>query len=248
LQYLQHGTLEAHLEELQRDPDSLDAMAAEPTTPTGHQQQPPPQQQQQQQQVLQENSTQAAGDSHYVTPTETLQQQAAGSAAVRLPGRPLGHGLGSNPDVLAARADWLLHLGLHEEAYQLTSSILVQDPYAMQVSCWEGSWWEGSCNSLYILIPATCCSDRALCHWAGIRLSSMPSPTVQLLLLCLQALTTHLAAALQLGKKNELFLRLVNLFLTGGALSLPADERPCAAPAHLAADRPNYIIVQDSQS
>lgn len=76
----------------------------------------------------------------------------------------------------------------------------------------------------------------------------MPSPTVQLLLLCLQALTTHLAAALQLGKKNELFLRLVNLSLTGGALSLHADERPCAALAHLAADRPNNIIVQDSQS
>jgi anaphase-promoting complex subunit 6 len=55
--------------------------------------------------------------------------------------------------VLACRADWLLYQGRFEDAYQLTSVLLGQDPYATQ------------------------------------------------------ALTTHLAAALQLGKKNELFLR-----------------------------------------
>jgi len=139
MQYLQHDALEAHLQELQRDPDSLDAMAAGPTTPTAQQQQQSQQlgdtnMLQQQQQLLQDSSSQAAPGSGYITPSETPQQQAAGSAAVRLPGRPPGHGLGSNPDVLAARADWLFHLGLHEEAYQLTSSILALDPCATQVS------------------------------------------------------------------------------------------------------------------
>ena len=57
----------------------------------------------------------------------------------KLPGSPgPGCGLGSNTDVLAARADWLFYQGRYEDAYQLTSAILAQDPYATQVSRWAG--------------------------------------------------------------------------------------------------------------
>eukprot|EP00775_Hariotina_reticulata_P001960 gene1960-2287_t len=99
-----------------------------------------------------EQALAALVDNHMLTNAEELELLDG------LPFRPEDRWLAlvyraNNPDVLAARADWLFHLGLHEEAYQLTSSILTQDPYATQ------------------------------------------------------ALTTHLAAALQLGKKNELFLR-----------------------------------------
>lgn len=152
-QYLQHDSMEAHLQELQQQPGGAAAMATEPTTPGGsprsssqpmqtsepQQEQPYHHQQQQQQQPFEQQQQQ--------------QQPGAAARAPSLPGQPLqGCGLGSNPDVLASRADWLFQLGRYEDAYQLTSAVLADDPYATQ------------------------------------------------------ALTTHLAAALQLGRKNELFL------------------------------------------
>jgi hypothetical protein len=142
LQYLQHESMEAQLQELQQQPDSSgDDMATDPTHAAADStlKDTTPQQQQQQQQAGMD------------TPSPP---QAAAAAMPGVPGTPSGgYGLGSNADVLACRADWLFHLGRYEDAYQLTSSILSQDPYATQ------------------------------------------------------ALSTHLAAALQLGKKNELFLR-----------------------------------------
>uniref|UniRef100_A0A383WBY8 Uncharacterized protein n=1 Tax=Tetradesmus obliquus TaxID=3088 RepID=A0A383WBY8_TETOB len=142
--YLQHEHMEAQLQELQQQPGSSgDDMATDPTSMPADAalNDTTPQQQQQQQQ--------AGMDS-----TPSPPQDAAAAALPGVPGTPSGgYGLGSNPDVLACRADWLFHLGRYEDAYQLTSSILSQDPYATQ------------------------------------------------------ALSTHLAAALQLGKKNELFLR-----------------------------------------
>ncbi|KAK9823965.1 hypothetical protein WJX72_006697 [[Myrmecia] bisecta] len=64
-----------------------------------------------------------------------------------------GCGLANNLDVLVCRAEWYYHLGAFRECYQLTSSVLESDPYAME------------------------------------------------------AFPVHLAAALELRKKNELFLR-----------------------------------------
>ncbi|KAF8071217.1 APC6 [Scenedesmus sp. PABB004] len=145
--YLQHDSMDAVLEELQAQPGGATAMAAEPTTPTGAEQEQQAQQAHQAQQAQQQAQQQ---ESQAQQRHDCEQQQGAPG----LPGAPSGGcGLGSNPDVLAARADWLLHLGRADDAYALTSGILASDPYASQ------------------------------------------------------ALTTHLAAALALGKKNELFLR-----------------------------------------
>jgi hypothetical protein len=152
LQYLQHDFMEAQLQELQQQPGptSPDTMMATDTPDEHHQQQ---------QQAGSSSQDQVTPGPSTVTPP--AQQQPAGQFTS--PSSPLWHklpgnagpgcGLSSNSDVLACRADWLFYQGRFEDAYQLTSVLLAQDPYATQ------------------------------------------------------ALTTHLAAALQLGKKNELFLR-----------------------------------------
>lgn len=152
--------MEAHLQELQQQPG--------PTSPDNMATDAPNQQQQHQQQQQHPSSSQGQGQVTAGTTTPPAQQQSgpAAAAAAASPSSPLWHnlpgtpgpgcGLTNNNDVLACRADWLFYQGRFEDAYQLTSVLLAQDPYATQ------------------------------------------------------ALTTHLAAALQLGKKNELFLRCVD--------------------------------------
>jgi hypothetical protein len=157
LQYLQHDFMEAQLQELQQQPG--------PTSPDNMATDAPDQHQQHQQQQQHPSGSQGQGQVTPGTTTPPAQQQSgpAAAAAAASPSSPLWHnlpgtpgpgcGLTNNSDVLACRADWLFYQGRFEDAYQLTSVLLAQDPYATQ------------------------------------------------------ALTTHLAAALQLGKKNELFLR-----------------------------------------
>lgn len=130
VQYLQHSTLEQHLQELQQHPLSQEQAIVDPMQDAN----------QQQQQLASEDS---------------VQQQQQQQPAVSQLQAHVGYGLGGNPEVLSCQANWWFHQGRYDDAYQLTSTILSCDPYATQ------------------------------------------------------ALVTHLAAAMQMGKKNELFLRSV---------------------------------------
>jgi len=156
MQYLQHEFMEAQLQELQQQQQQQPVSTSPDNMATDT-----PEEQQQPSSSHDQSTPAGPGTS---TPLHQQQQQQPAAAGPggspnsplwhSLPGSPgPGCGLSNNSDVLSCRADWLLYQGRFEDAYQLTSALLAQDPYATQ------------------------------------------------------ALTTHLAAALQLGKKNELFLR-----------------------------------------
>ena len=98
--------------------------------------------------------------------------------------------------------------GRYDQCYSLTDALLQRDPYALQVRrlCLDSGW---SFDRDQCCIKVGWSFDRDRCFikvgWSFDRAASRCSPGPRRA--PGQALPLHLGAALQLGKKNDLFIR-----------------------------------------